>query len=137
MIGDMRLKLMTAIAAGLLCACTRSQDPAFDGATLFATHCVACHGVVGEGDGPVAAVMQISVPNLRALRRRNDGDFPAESLRAFIDGRNLPASHGDRYMPVWGDVFRWPEDGKDDGEIERLARARIDALVAYVEGLQY
>lgn len=127
---------MTAVLASLLAACAQSQDAAFDGAELFASHCAACHGVLGEGDGPVAGVMQITVPNLRTLSQRNGGDFPADSVRAFIDGRNLPASHGDRYMPIWGNVFRWP-DGQSDGEAERLAQARIDALVAYLEKIQY
>jgi mono/diheme cytochrome c family protein len=132
-------KLMTAVLAGMIAACAQSQDASLDGAELFADHCAACHGALGEGDGPVAGVMQITVPNLRTLSQRNGGDFPAESVRAFIDGRNLPASHGDRYMPVWGNVLRWPDgqDGQSDGETERLVQARIDALVAYLEQIQY
>lgn len=129
-------KSITALVAGLLSACAQGQDGAPDGAELYAGHCAACHGVAGEGDGPIASVMQVGVPNLRTLARRNDGEFPADAVRAFVDGRDLPVSHGDRYMPVWGNVFRWPDDD-GNGEAERLARARIDALVAYLEGIQH
>jgi hypothetical protein len=64
---------------------------------------------------------------------RNGGVFPAEAVRAYIDGRESPAAHGDRQMPIWGDVFR----GAEQGTAERTVRRRIDALVKLVETLQY
>jgi mono/diheme cytochrome c family protein len=91
------------------------------GARLYFNHCAACHGSEGEGGGPVAAAMSVAVPNLRTLSQRNDGVFPAD------------AAHGDRLMPVWGDVFRGPEQGT----AKRTVRRRIDALVAYLAMLQY
>ena len=103
------------------------------GARLFFNHCAACHGDAAEGGGPVAAAMRVTVPNLRTLATRNDGAFPAEAVRAYIDGREGIAAHGDRQMPVWGDVFRGPEQGTS----ERTVRRRIDALVDFIETLQY
>ena len=103
------------------------------GARLFFNHCAACHGDAAEGDGPVAAAMRVTVPNLRTLATRNDGAFPAEAVRAYIDGRESVAAHGDRQMPVWGDVFRGPEQRTS----ERTVRRRIDALVDFIETLQY
>jgi len=103
------------------------------GARLFFNHCAACHGDAAEGDGPVAAAMRVTVPNLRTLATRNDGAFPAEAVRAYIDGRESVAAHGDRQMPVWGDVFRGPEQRTS----ERTVRRRIDALVNFIETLQY
>jgi mono/diheme cytochrome c family protein len=103
------------------------------GARLFFNHCAACHGDAAEGGGPVAAAMRVTVPNLRTLATRNDGAFPAEAVRAYIDGRESVAAHGDRQMPVWGDVFRGPEQGT----AERTVRRRIDALVQFIETLQY
>jgi hypothetical protein len=73
------------------------------------------------------------VPNLRTLAQRSDGAFPAEAVRAYIDGRELKAAHGDRQMPIWGDVFRGPEQGS----AQRTVRRRIDALVAFIATLQY
>jgi mono/diheme cytochrome c family protein len=103
------------------------------GARLFFNHCAACHGDAAEGGGPAAAAMRVTVPNLRTLATRNDGAFPAEAVRAYIDGRESVAAHGDRQMPVWGDVFRGPEQGTS----ERTVRRRIDALVEFIATLQY
>ena len=46
----------------------------------------------------------------------------------IIDGRDVP-SHGDREMPVWGDIFKIGASGA-------AAKARIDAIVRYLAGIQ-
>ena len=46
--------------------------------------------------------------------------------------REAPAAHGDRQMPIWGDVFSAPS-----GTSQRTLRRRIEALVAFIEELQY
>jgi mono/diheme cytochrome c family protein len=104
-----------------------------DGTQLYMNHCAACHGVDGEGGGPVAAVMQTTVPNLRTLAQRNGGTFPSDAVTAYVDGRQVKAAHGDRQMPIWGDVFRGPEQGT----AERTVRERIAALVTFLKGIQY
>jgi len=103
------------------------------GARLYFNHCAACHGEGGESDGPVAATLNVTIPNLRTLAQRNDGAFPTEAVRAYIDGRELRAAHGDRQMPIWGTVFRGPEQST----AERTVRRRIDALVTFIATLQY
>jgi mono/diheme cytochrome c family protein len=120
----------------LLClaACASQQIDPPSGAQTYATHCASCHGLHGEGDGPVASVMQINVPNLRTLVQRHGGEFPADAVEGFIDGRNLPVAHGDRVMPVWGDVFDTTSRLLEDAP---AARARIDAVVEYLRELQY
>jgi mono/diheme cytochrome c family protein len=123
------------VAALAFAACSASQEPSVEGAELYANYCSACHGALGEGDGPVAAVMQVNVPNLRTLASRANGEFPRESVRAFIDGRNLPVSHGDRRMPIWGNVFQWEEG--NTAQSEAAANRRINAIVDYLEQIQY
>ena len=103
------------------------------GARLYFNHCAACHGDNGEGTGPVAASMRVTVPNLRTLAARNGGMFPADAVRAYVDGRNIPAAHGDRQMPIWGDVFRGADQDADD----RTVRRRIAAIVDFISLLQY
>jgi len=103
------------------------------GARLFFNHCAACHGDDATGGGPVAAAMRVNVPNLRTLAMRNDGVFPAESVRAYIDGRESVAAHGDRQMPIWGDAFK----GAGGNASERTVRQRIAALVELIETWQY
>jgi mono/diheme cytochrome c family protein len=123
------------IAATSLSACGQSSQAQIAGARLYANHCASCHGAQGEGDGPVAAVMKVGVPNLRNLSLRNNGEFPLDAVRAYVDGRNLPAAHGDRYMPIWGNEFGY---GDKNGEAdEKVIAERMDAIVGYVRSLQY
>ena len=134
----MYTRLATLILFGAATACSAQESAAPpdvpNGSALYARHCSACHGRYGEGDGPVAIAMSVDVPNLRTLARREGGTFPRDSVIAYIDGRDQPAAHGDRYMPVWGDVFRWGEPETDATEAE--VRARIEALADYLERIQ-
>jgi mono/diheme cytochrome c family protein len=129
----MRTHLLGAALGLVLAAATAMAADDDTGARLYFNHCAACHGDSGEGDGPVAATLHVMVPNLRTLAQRSDGAFPAEAVRAYIDGRELKAAHGDRQMPIWGDVFRGPQQGS----AQRTVRRRIDALVAFIATLQY
>lgn len=130
--GMRALALMALFVLAAACATGRAAEP--DGAALFARHCASCHGSYGEGDGPVAAVMQVTVPNLRTLKSRSGGRFPRDAVIRYIDGRNLPAAHGERLMPVWGDTFAGT---KGDPEAdEALARSRIAAIADFIEKLQ-
>ena len=125
--------LASAIALSfVLAGCSAEPDRA-SGADLYVNYCASCHGLQGEGDGPVAAVMQVNVPNLRTLAMRSDGEFPTDAVTAYVDGRQSPSSHGDRRMPIWGNVFQWNE-GADS---EDLARRRIEAVVEFIGELQY
>lgn len=131
---------VSTVASMALLFCARSthaqdQSAALSGADLFVNNCAACHGLQGEGDGPVAAVMNVGVPNLRNLAARNNGQFPTADVRAYIDGRNLPVAHGDRLMPIWGDEFGHGQEGGEASE-EQIA-ARIDAIVEFLKTLQY
>lgn len=113
-------------------ACSEGGAAEPDGGALFARHCASCHGSFGEGDGPVAEAL-LSVPNLRSLSARAGGEFPRESVMRYIDGRELPAAHGDRLMPVWGDTFT----GEDEKEgAEESAAERISAMTDFIEQLQ-
>lgn len=110
----------------------RADAAAVDGAEIFLRYCASCHGARGEGDGPVARVMSVNVPNLRSLAERNGGEFPAASVARYIDGRTVPAAHGERLMPVWGEVFGESPDGRPTD-----AQINIDAAVDYLRELQY
>ena len=82
----------------------------------------------------MVGVMNINVPNLRQLSERNGGEFPADAVASYIDGRNLPAAHGDRQMPVWGSVFDTTARIITDAE---SAEERIAEIVDYLENIQY
>jgi mono/diheme cytochrome c family protein len=130
-IAERAFSIALLLTAASLATVAHAAEPKGD--ALFATHCATCHGADGEGGGPVAGVMNIPMPNLRTLAKRNGGVFPADAVAAYIDGREQAASHGDRLMPVWGDFLQMPGD-KDNQE---PVRARIAALVSFIERLQY
>jgi hypothetical protein len=71
---------------------------------------------------------------LRALSQRNQGQFPTDAVASYIDGRNFPAAHGSRNMPVWGPVFdatgRLIEGGENSAQ-------RIQSVIEYLRELQY
>lgn len=126
------MKPAACIAVLVLAVCNAAQAAESDfGARLFFNHCAACHGDDAEGSGPVAAAMRVTVPNLRSIAMRNGGQFPADAVAAYIDGRESPAAHGDRQMPIWGDVF------SPSGTSARTLRRRIAALVEFIETMQY
>lgn len=102
-----------------------------DGAKLYQNHCTACHGLRGEGDGPIAMLMSVTVPNLRELAKRNGGSFPTDRVAAYVDGRGEVQAHGGRQMPVWGDVFSAATKGD-----EPVVAANVKVLVLFIEELQ-
>jgi len=99
-----------------------------DGSQLFRTYCASCHGVRAKGDGPAALAMKKSPPDLTLIAKRNNGMFPAERVRQIIEGRGVSA-HGDRTMPVWGDVFARKVGGRDP-------HVMLGSLVQYLDQIQ-
>lgn len=104
----------------------------FSGTDLFKTYCASCHGRTAKGDGPLASYMKRPPPDLTLFAERNGGVYPAELVRKIIDGRQPLAGHGGPDMPAWGDAFK----ASHGGSSEEAIKARIDALVRYLEGLQ-
>jgi mono/diheme cytochrome c family protein len=128
-----QLAARSVLAGALLLSAVVARAAEPTGDALFAKHCATCHGGDGEGGGPVANAMSVTMPNLRSLAKRNGGTFPRDAVAAYIDGREQIASHGDRLMPVWGDFLQRPEDKGSEAPV----RARIDALIEFIERLQY
>jgi mono/diheme cytochrome c family protein len=129
----MRSSLSALAIAGLLGACAAQPTPPPTAADTYTRHCASCHGARGEGDGPVAEVIRGAMPNLTTLSLRNGGEFPADRVASYIDGRSLPSIHGSRTMPVWGSVFDATSRLVVDAE---SAGPRIAEVVEYLRSLQ-
>jgi len=99
-----------------------------DGAQVFRTYCAACHGASAKGNGPAALAMKVPPPDLTLIAKRNNGKFPAERVRQIIEGKGV-AAHGDRTMPVWGDVFARKIGGRDPHVV-------VGELVRYLDTIQ-
>jgi mono/diheme cytochrome c family protein len=102
------------------------------GSDLFDFYCASCHGRGGKGDGPAAPALKTRPPNLTTLARRSGGIFPTARVAASVggDGTVTMSAHGSTDMPVWGPIFR-ALDAND-----KLADARVAAVVTYVQSLQ-
>ena len=141
----MRARRTIAVAAAtVLCAgwltgisVPAAQAQAFEqysGEETFQRFCASCHGESGRGDGPVAAGLAITVPDLTLLAQRHGNEFPESAMRKIIDGREIVIVHGTRYMPVWGYEF-WLEEGADENA-QRNVETIVDNLIDYLETLQ-
>jgi mono/diheme cytochrome c family protein len=100
------------------------------GRDLFATYCASCHGVNGRGNGPAAEELRRRPADLTQFAKQNGGVFNGARMHSIVDGRAVKA-HGTLEMPVWGDAFKWRE-----GLPEEAIKARIEALVRYLETIQ-
>src|SRR5690606_16728544 len=105
------------------------------GMQLYEQLCASCHGVDGRGDGPVAPLIKVGVPDLTRLAARDGGEFPAEDVRFIIDGRYDRRAHGARDMPVWG--WQLYDSSNPDPATERArTNLAIDRLVEYLRSIQ-
>jgi mono/diheme cytochrome c family protein len=112
---------------------TESQRVAA-GRLEYENYCMACHGINGDGNGPVAPFMTPRPTDLRTIAARRRGVFPHAAMQAMIDGRDPLAAHGSREMPIWGDAFR--TEAYIEQATETRVRGRVVLLVQYLDSIQ-
>jgi hypothetical protein len=106
----------------------------FNGHQTYKSFCLNCHGMEGKGDGYLADELKTKPADLTRLAENAGGEYPAERVRASVDGTEAVKGHGMREMPVWGDVFIWPE--KDSPERRAVVERKIGELVEYLRSIQ-
>lgn len=99
------------------------------GAYQYYRLCAVCHGEEGRGDGPMSRMLKRPPANLTQLARNNGGHFPFLRVLAAIDGRNTVEVHGNREMPVWGQLLTKEYD-------QFVARAIELELLLHLNSLQ-
>ena len=129
------LVLLGAVVASVSAQTTPQRQPPMrpvDGVTIFRNNCAACHGLAGQGDGPVSKVLKRSVPDLTRLSQRNGGAFPAVHVRTAITfgTDDLLPTHGSKTMPIWGPIFHEIEFDQDLGNV------RLENITKYLESIQ-
>jgi mono/diheme cytochrome c family protein len=134
------ISLCTASAA---LAQAKPQARVDFGELEYRSSCAVCHGVTGKGKGEFDPYLSKRATDLTTLAKANGGVFPLQRVYDVIDGRQTIPSHGTRDMPIWGlrysveagSQLRYAEvPGPYDAEA--LVRARILALVEYINRLQ-
>lgn len=106
------------------------------GEALFMDSCAACHGTDGASHGEFAEMLTVRPSDLTLIAKNNNGVFPYLDVFHIVDGRAIVRAHGSA-MPIWGQTFA-PESVEDSNPYGRelIVRAKITALVDYVESLQ-
>jgi mono/diheme cytochrome c family protein len=128
----LRLQLVAACAALLLGAVpaqAAGEEDADSGKDAYLRHCAVCHGLEGFGNGPLADAMKIAPSDLTLIAAGHGGAFPSAKVSDVIRNGGGVLGHGTPGMPAWGLYFA--EKGKPE-----VARARIKALVTYIESIQ-
>src|SRR5581483_7728920 len=125
------------------------------GRAEYLAHCAPCHGIDGKGNGPQGQKLMTRPVDLTLLARRAGGRFSPEAVYEKIDGRSVVTPHRRESMPVWGcryddrpavrvkkrrlRGFR-PKPLESllnlSCDSEEVIRARIQAVVAYLERIQ-
>jgi mono/diheme cytochrome c family protein len=125
------------LVPSILLSATRQQDGTssphnpIEGAKIFRSYCATCHGTDAHGNGPAAAALKHSAPDLTVISQANGGKFPYQRIKDIIEGKQTgPVAHGNREMPVWGPVFHEIEADQDWGEV------RLEAVTKYLESIQ-
>lgn len=135
---DLKTAIVGIMGFFILGGVANAQGPLI-GQEEFRTHCAACHGFGGLGDGPIGPLLKTPAPNLAMITDRNGGKFPFQRVYDIIEGSSVVAAHGSRDMPLWGD--RYSKDPKpvtpDQASVARdMAQQRILSLVYYIGTLQ-
>ncbi|MFD1343958.1 c-type cytochrome [Litorisediminicola beolgyonensis] len=107
------------------------------GQTDFMEGCAGCHGESGKGQGPLAELLNVAIPDLTQLSAGNDGVFPMLKVIHTIDGRTSLKAHGGP-MPIWGTVFKSHAASASGvyGGPEAVTRGRILSIAYYLESIQ-
>jgi mono/diheme cytochrome c family protein len=133
----MRTNILTGLTAAILASTIAwSQQPqeqvdSIQGAVLYKAYCAVCHGVDARGNGPMAASLRVSPPDLTRYAARRGGTVFRAEMRRTILGPRDGVAHGTSEMPIWGPTFS--EVGLGDRD---MGQVRADNLVRYLESLQ-
>ena len=133
----MSMSAWTSIASA---GVTTSADSASEivarlGHESFLQYCAACHGIDARGGGPAGASLKTPPTDLTAIAARSGGKFSDVDVASRIDGRSMPAAHGSREMPVWGERFSAQLGGGDVGE--EAVRGQLLVLLEYLRSIQH
>ncbi len=106
------------------------------GESLFQENCISCHGIAGQGDGPIAKQLNTAPADLTKISARRDGVWPMLEMMSIIDGysRNTVPRED---MPVFENFLDNEMVEFDTGNGEAiLVPSKLIEIVEYLEALQ-
>ena len=133
----MKLAIAGIAAATTLVLVACAPRPEAVGRVIYDDHCAACHGLAGQGDGPLAADLDTAVPDLTLIATRNGGTFPTAQVISEIDGYTR-IREGRVTMPEFGvDLQAGPLVLYDTGDGRQTPTpSKLVALAEYLAALQ-
>lgn len=129
--------MLIALGTITLLACAPHKIARIDwseptGRDMYMARCAECHGADGKGKPTAVAGLPDGRADLTALSKRSGGKFPDERLKLILGGlEDIPAHHGSKPMPIWGDLF-----DTTNTEVRENASRRVETLAAYLESIQ-
>jgi mono/diheme cytochrome c family protein len=103
------------------------------GRVLYVEHCAACHGLKGDGHGPLEHELRTPPPDLRVLSKTYGNPLPEDQIARFMDGRADVKAHGPRDMPVWGEeMWQYPEGQGNPNQVSDS----VAQIVRYLQSIQ-
>ena len=127
--------MRSLLLATLLAATSVAAETNY-GPVTFAERCAGCHGVDGQGHGPMADLLVVPVPDLTRIAERAGGSFPLIEVLSIVDGRAPLRGHGDP-MPIFGGLLKGEAAVVDgpDGTIFQTDQGILE-IVRHLEALQ-
>lgn len=102
----------------------------------FLELCADCHGEDARGNGPLAKNLTKAPPDLTQISKRAGGKFDENAVFDWILGVDMPAYHGTREMPIWGD-WLMDETALETGDPpEKEVEQRVMSLVKFLQKIQ-
>jgi mono/diheme cytochrome c family protein len=99
------------------------------GKTHFQKYCTSCHG--DDGKGVYIDSLKTQPADLTKIGSAKSEGFPILYVANVIDGRKMAKSHGNREMPVWGEVFSGEEYLNED-----QIKGKLAEIIAYLMTIQ-
>jgi mono/diheme cytochrome c family protein len=128
------LMMIIVVAGAASCTLPPAGLAQQRGQQTFDRVCATCHGADARGNGPVAEMFAVPVPDLTRIAARRGGALPKDEIFRIIDGQSDMAAHGTRRMPVWGYEFFGAQP--DDRKAHHEAVRKIEDLVEYLGSIQ-
>ena len=132
------MRPMILLTAPLICLLVGAQtavagDEIARGRKQYMDHCAACHGIKGDGHGPLEHELAKPPADLRLLFHRYGNPLPEDQIARFLDGRADIAAHGPRDMPVWGEeMWQFSEGHGNPNQVTDTIRV----LIRYLQSIQ-
>jgi Cytochrome C oxidase, cbb3-type, subunit III len=104
-----------------------------EGRDLYLQHCAACHGIKGDGHGPLEHELTAPPTDLRLLSHKYGSPLPGDQIARFMDGRADVKAHGPRDMPVWGEeMWQYPEGSGNPNQVSDS----VAHIIHYLQSIQ-